>query len=325
MKRLFLLPLRLRLRLLLLPLLCTAPAPGKVLWDPLPRGAYSLGRHYPDVQSLLLAFDYGHALIYDKLLKLKGSGEKYDPEAVEADLLAEIKSILGKRIAVKSDEDDIAPDYARKFALPLALFDWSHYLHQFTYDALVDSRTPAEVTSRIQALHATYSALSHLAISGRCLSMRFMNSQRYGDKTFSKAFREEFPGLNDLIWAYHWLQIALYRVLVQPAGRSRDTAVADVVAEFRRKVARVPDNFEDMPFMEEVAAEFTRRFPRLANTFDNLHMLHDILGDMLASPVVPARALLSEGRRFARMAVEPPEELWSNRCASERGTAGDKR
>jgi len=40
-----------------------------------------------------------------------------------------------------------------------------------------------------------------------------------------------------------------------------------------------------------IAPEFSRRHPRAALIFDNLHMMHDIISDVLASPVIP------EGRK----------------------------
>jgi hypothetical protein len=42
-----------------------------------------------------------------------------------------------------------------------------------------------------------------------------------------------------------------------------------------------------MPMASAIAPEFSRRHPRAAIIFDNLHMMHDIISDVLASPMVP--------------------------------------
>jgi hypothetical protein len=43
----------------------------------------------------------------------------------------------------------------------------------------------------------------------------------------------------------------------------------------------------EMPMTAAVAPEFARRHPRAAAIFDNLHMMHDIISDILASPMIP--------------------------------------
>jgi len=53
-----------------------------VVWYPLPGEAYAFSRKYPEAQRLLFAFDYGHALVYEKfsippaLSKIRKSSSK---------------------------------------------------------------------------------------------------------------------------------------------------------------------------------------------------------------------------------------------------------
>ena len=42
-----------------------------------------------------------------------------------------------------------------------------------------------------------------------------------------------------------------------------------------------------MPMAAAVAPRFSERYPEAAIIFDNLHSLHDVVSDILASPVVP--------------------------------------
>src|SRR5688572_17341681 len=109
-------------------------ARAEVIWNPLPREAYQFGVKYPEAQRLLYAFDYGHALVYERLLLNRG--RTADPEAFEIQILAEIMAILKNPPTIKVDESEIAPTYVYKFPLMVNLFDWSHLLHQFVLDVL---------------------------------------------------------------------------------------------------------------------------------------------------------------------------------------------
>ena len=107
---------------------------AEVIWYPLPPEAYKFGDLYPEAQRLLFAFDYGHALVYERLLINRG--QIADPEAFERELLQDILAILKNPPHVKVDEADIAPAYVYKFPKVVSLFDWSHMLHQFVLEIL---------------------------------------------------------------------------------------------------------------------------------------------------------------------------------------------
>ena len=78
-----------------------------VIWYPMPPEAYKFGNIYPEAQHLLYAFDYGHAVVYEKLLN--SGGIIPNPQQFEKDLLTEIIAILKNPPTTKVDEDDIAP------------------------------------------------------------------------------------------------------------------------------------------------------------------------------------------------------------------------
>src|SRR5688572_2167734 len=98
---------------ILISVLVSTSAAAEVIWYPEPREAYQFGEHYPEAQRLLFAFDYGHALVYERLLFHRGQIK--DPEAFERQLLNEILAILKNPPNVKVHESDIAPAYVYKF------------------------------------------------------------------------------------------------------------------------------------------------------------------------------------------------------------------
>lgn len=283
---------------------------AETVWYPLPPEAYSFGKEYPEAQKLLYAFDYGHALVYERLLLNKGKIS--DPEKFEKELLTDIFKILRNPPDVKNDEADIAPNYVYQFPLVINLFDWSHMLHQFVFDAMVTipDRGPV-LKKRVYELFNQYKANKALAITEVCKTMIFMDGHY-----FSKAFRQQFPNFNLLIWSYHWFQIKLYEALMAPTKMQRDANINQTIAEFWQLVSDLPDSaeFDMMPEVRDVAPTFAKMFPMLGGAFDNNHMLHDIISDILASDKVPYSQMKSEGLRMGRLDLDP-EAYKSNNCS----------
>lgn len=293
--------------------LITALVSGKVysevVWYPLPAEAYKFGLRYPEAQRLLFAFDYGHALVYERLLLNRGKID--NPEELEKQLLSQIISILKNPPHVKVDEADIAPAYVYTFPLTINLFDWSHMLHQFVLDVLATSEDRGKaMTDRVNELFAQYQENKPVVITDVCKTMLFMDGHY-----FSKDFRRTFPSFNLLIWSYHWFQIELYEALMKPTQSGRDKAVQEVVVQFWELLSDLPDSadFDMMPETAKEAPTFAKRFPRIAPAFDNNHMLHDIVSDILTSDKVPTANIRSEGFRFSRMAQDP-NAFKANKC-----------
>src|SRR4029434_1138077 len=98
----------------------------------------------------------------------------------------------------------------------------------------------------------------------------------------SKAFRDKFPKFNTQIWAYHWLQAAVYDVQFLGEGTRQQQLRPKVTASSRGSLRGPPVEWQFMPMMPEAAPNFAKQFPEAAAIFDNLHMLHDNFDDILA-------------------------------------------
>ena len=278
-------------------------------WSPQPIEAYKFGQMYPRAQELLFAFDYGHALVYERLLHNRG--KITDPQAFEKKILSEVIEILKKPPTVKVDEDEIAPKYVFTFPMMVDVFDWSHLLHQYVLDVLASSsdRGPL-MDQRVQNLFEQYNNNKRIAITDVCKTMLFMDGHY-----FSKEFRRKFPSFNLLIWSYHWFQIKLYEALMKPSLLERDAAVGQVTAEFWELISDLPDSayFDMMPETKIEAPTFFNKFPRISASFDNNHMLHDVVSDILTSPKVLEQNMRTVGISYAQMAMDP-EAFKSNNC-----------
>ncbi len=283
-----------------------------VIWHPTPSEAYKFGEIYPKAQRLLFAFDYGHALVYEMLLKNRGKID--DPEKFEKEILAKIFPILKNPPKVKVDEYDIAPQYVYTFPLIVNLFDWSHLLHQFVLDVLAisEDRGPL-MNKRVNEIFDQYRKNRPVMITDVCKTMLFMDGHY-----FSKSFRRQFPSFNLLIWSYHWFQIRLYEALLKPTKIERDKEVEATVNKFWDLLANLPDSadFDMMPETAKEAPTLAKLFPKMPAAFDNNHMLHDIVSDILASDKVSKENLRIEGIRLGRMAQDPIA-FRSNFCLGE--------
>jgi hypothetical protein len=235
---------------------------------------------YPEAARLFNAFDYGHAVLYEKLLT--------EPGRADAALAREYRylttDLLVKPPRFAIAEEAVMPSYAKLAWQAKQMFDWAHVLHRQIYDAYADDRlVPEQKDVLIERLTDYYLSRTDYAFTAAPKTMALMDEQ-----PFSQVFRRTQPTFNGLIWAYHWLQVGLYEPMIVAHSRAETKAgIQATVARFWEMV-----NHEAyptvMPMTAAIAPEFSRRHPRAAVIFDNLHMMHDIISDVLASPAIPA-------------------------------------
>jgi hypothetical protein len=262
--------------------------PGAFNWSFLER--------YPEAARLFNAFDYGHAVLYERLYTRTDSTGRAHALEKEYRFLTTNLLVRPPRFAVV--EEVVMPSYAKLAWRAKQMFDWAHVLHRQIYDAYADERLrPSERDSLIERLTDYYLSRKDMAFSPVPKSMALMDDQYY-----SQVFRREFPVFNGLIWAYHWLQVGLYEPFLE--ARTPDARKAGVQAA----VARFWDMLRDppasmprvMPMTATVAPRFSAAHPRAAAIFDNLHMMHDIISDILTADTVPR----GEKRRVIYQALE---------------------
>lgn len=239
-------------------------------------------KQYPEGGRLFNAFDYGHAILYEKLLTrpmhLGRELEQRQFDYLTTDLL-----VRPPRFAVA--EEAIEPAYSKLAWRAKMMFDWAHVLHRQIYDIYADPRlTPAQRDRLIEEVTDYYLSNRRFAFTTQPKSMALMDEQYY-----SQVFRREYPKFNGLIWAYHWLQVGLYEPLIEGRTPSEKKAgVQATIARFWSMIEEPPTRFPKvMPMTSAIAPQFSAAHPRAAIIFDNLHMTHDIISDILASDTVP--------------------------------------
>jgi hypothetical protein len=248
--------------------------PGAFNWSFLDR--------YPEAARLFNAFDYGHAVLYEKLLTQPPDLERQLDEQfryLTTDLL-----VRPPRFAVA--EEAIESRYAKRNWRAKVMFDWAHVLHRQIYDAYADDRlSPPARDALIERLTDYYLSNRKYAFAPVPKAMTLMDEQYY-----SQVFRRGYPKFNGLIWAYHWLQVGLYEPFLEGTTQAeRKALIQATVARFWSMLEDAPRNMPQvMPMTPAIAPRFAEAHPRAAMIFDNLHMTHDIISDILEADTVPA-------------------------------------
>jgi hypothetical protein len=248
------------------------------------RDNWAFRNRYPQADRLINAFDYGHAILAETLIR--------DPVGGAARLEGPVYLFVTCHVLmspphVPLEEHAVGPSYGRMLPEAIATFEWAHMLHRQLYDIIADERlSPQERSERVDDAMRYYRSRPDLALSSASKSMDLMEGQSY-----SLAFRRAAPRFNRLIWSYHWLQMALYDAMLQSDDpRGRRDAVAQAIDRF---FAMVGDSVGSaptmMPMSAAVAPRFTALYPEAAIIFDNLHSLHDVVSDVLEAATVPPR------------------------------------
>ena len=238
-------------------------------------------RTYPTAARLFNAFDYGHAVLYERLYD--GRGDAADALEREYRYLTTDLLVRPPRFAVV--EEAVSPSYAKAAWRAKQMFDWAHLLHRQIFDIYSDDRlVTATKDSLIERVTDYYLARREYAFAPVPKSMDLMESQY-----FSKTFRRTYPKFNGLIWAYHWLQVGLYEPFIEAESPAeRRAGVNAAVARFWVMLEDPPTRMPKfMPMASAIAPMFSERHPRAAAIFDNLHMMHDIISDILTADTIP--------------------------------------
>jgi hypothetical protein len=251
-------------------------------------------RNYPGADRLFNAFDYGHAILYEKLLTRPGAPAS-ELEVKEYDYITRKLLVAPPRLPL--EEAAIEVQYAKLAPEAKMMFEWAHILHRQIYDVLGDERlSQADKDREVAEVMRYYKSRPDLAFSSLPKSMELMEGQYY-----ATAFREAYPKFNGLIWGYHWLQVGLYEPLMTgPSPEARQAGVTATVARFRQMLENAPEHMPRvMPMTAAIAPTFAARYPEAAIIFDNLHGMHDVISDILASPRVPREKKREEILRAA--------------------------
>ena len=232
-----------------------------------------------DLKELDIEFngvDFGHSNLYEHLL-LTGA---IDVPAIEDKARKETLAFIASRPTLNPNEEAIAPTYMRLAWKAQNTFDEAHALHRATYDIYASNEADKE--QAIRKVLAFYQDSEYAITSKR------LDHQRLDRLPYSKTFRRKFPLFNATIWAYHYLQVAVYDALgAAPDLPAKQKAVEPILTTYRSYLQHPPVQWTFMSMTGELSPNFAAEYPEIANIFDNLHMMHDSISDILSSDLLP--------------------------------------
>jgi len=244
---------------------------------------FALRRHFPTVYRYLNAVDIGHAELAEVLLTSSGD-EARAIRRIEDGVWNEVKEMFldpRKAPRLSPAEETVAPE-STKVAWRLSkAFDWTHVLHRQIYDILATDFSPERKDKYIREAYQWYRSEPQRAFPNKLKSHDLMEHQ-----WFSQYWREKYPRFNGAIWAYHWYQLRLNEVMLNPDNAAQRAAADEATAEFRAMFENPELLPRHMPMAHEVAPRFLATYPDIALCFDNLHSFHDIYNDILAHPKI---------------------------------------
>ena len=225
------------------------------------------------------ALHFSHAKQHDVLLltpfaRHDSADAGFDRESVEFAAQLEAKT--------EPAQEYYAPYTARAAWRVLRAIDWTHMLHEQTYDIMADEDIPWPEKKRWTDRAALYyrTKSSDVAFSPAPLDVT-MRRATVMMKPYFTLFRNYYPRSNNFFYAAHWWHPVIYEAqMIGGNDQDQDTVVAQTDSTFYREVLK--DRPQRMLLLREAAPRYSRFVPEVANSFDNLHMFHGIAYDILA-------------------------------------------
>lgn len=235
--------------------------------------AYSgaFAQHYPDAATLLNGFDAVHAELFEQLFTNTNvtslEGTTYDEFANEM--------LQGARGAIAMEGE--MPRFSQRASRLAQVLDWAEVLRNDLYDIYADP----SVTDKYAAGEAAidrYLARTDLALPPVARDMMLLQNEVYPN-----AFYEGNPHTKGLIWASHWLQLAvLDPMMYYDDASAQADGVQKTVDRFKEMIANAPDGLpSSRPTPAAISPELVRTHPRAAKIFDNVGKIHDAVADIL--------------------------------------------
>jgi hypothetical protein len=242
----------------------------RALWN------FALRENLKELDIEFNGVDFGHSNLYENLLL---TGAK-DIPAIEDRARKETLRFIESRPVLNPNEEAIAPNYMKLAWKAQNTFDEAHALHRATYDIYVSDLS--DKASALRKVRAFYQE------SAYAITTKQLDHKRLDSFPYSKAFRRKFPLFNATIWAYHYLQVAVYDPLAAaPNLETKQHVVEPILRTYHGYLEQPPVEWTFMPLTAELSPKFAGEYPEIANIFDNLHMMHDNISDILTTDLLP--------------------------------------
>jgi hypothetical protein len=231
------------------------------------RGAYRIGA----------AIHVAHGLQHDVLLLSRFEDHQATDAQFDRDMMEQVRSPP----RLEPHQELFAPHTSQVMWEVLRTIDWTHMLHEQTYDIMSDDGIAwPDKKAALDASVRYYLEKTDVAFSPAPLDVT-MRRVAVMMKPYATVFRTSYPRSNDFFYAAHWWHPTVYEaMMIGGSGRGQIGPVREVDALYHREV--LSKRPKRMLLSREVMPRYARLSPESANVFDNLHMFHGIVYDTLA-------------------------------------------
>lgn len=244
------------------------------------RGPYNTDFYYRQNEAFRVgaALHFSHSKQHDVLLLTPLA----DHEQVDARFDEEsLEFALKLKARTEPSQEMYAPYTARAAWRVFRAIDWTHQLHEQTYDIMASIDIPWSDKARWTDRSMRY-YLEKNDVAFSCAPLD-VTMRRAGVmmKPYFTYFRNYYPRSNNYFYAAHWWHPVIYEA--QMMGGNDQEQVLAVEQTDRVCFEQVlKDRPQRMLLLREAAPRYSRMAPEVANAFDNLHMFHGIVYDILA-------------------------------------------
>jgi hypothetical protein len=204
-------------------------------------------------------------------------------QSVDADTDRRHTAMLASPPRTEPVQEYYAPYTAQTYWRLLRTIDWTHKLHEITYDILSERRIAWNEKKRYLDDAVRYYLSAEEPGIPRSIAPLEVTMRRAGvmTKPYFTAFRTFYPASNNYFYYAHWWHPAIYEaMMIAGNGGAQEDTVAQVEQLGRDQV--VHNRPLRMLLSREMMPRYALLSPETANAFDNLHMLHGIAYDLLA-------------------------------------------
>ena len=263
----------------------------------------TLQAEHPDVYDVVVRQSRIHGVLFGALAAegeaVRASVDKLPSPDFEFDMLERLGAMANEQGTLDDVAEEAEAGYAVLGERAAEIISWTN---DFRLDVLGILADPA-LTSYADRRAAVATAVErYLSRPEAALPVEPKNMDVLYEHAHTLAFRTGYTDLDGLIWAGHWVKLAVTEPLTDLAGDPRLAGLDTVQTRYYAKLTygEPPEFFpSELPLAPAIAAGFSFMSPEAAVIWDNLSMMEEVLADILVSPTtVDVRASLDEAVEF---------------------------
>lgn len=235
-----------------------------------------------------------------------------DHEKEDADFNQKSVDFVYQKKAKTEPTMELFGPYTARFAFGVyRAIDWTHDLHEQTYDIMAEDgiawNKKKEYLDRSVKYYLEQNPDVARSIAPLDVTMRRAAVMM---KPYFTLYRNYYPQSSTFAFVAHWWHPAAYECdMISGNDKDQELTLSQMNATMLDEVFK--DRPQRMLLSREMMPRYSRMSPESANIFDNLHMLHGIVYDIMAYEGWTEKQKRDELYRVIRaMAYQPGDEKY---------------